>query len=116
MTTPAAFFGDRKTGRFFKRKTPTSGTYLECWARGIAFSHHLATVELNSDQEITEWLMAKGLRPCTEDDWDEYFFQFCREVDWKREKASAKRQRTFEQKLEAAKSKALKNEVPADSH
>jgi len=99
MTTSAAFFGDRKTGRFFKQKTPTSGTYLECWTSSHAFSHRLATIELNSQEEIVEWLKTRGLKQCTEDDWDEFFFQFCREIDSKREKANSRRQKAFDQRF-----------------
>jgi hypothetical protein len=92
---PTIFFANEQRKHFFRQTSPTGGTYLECWVAGKEFAHILSTVELGSREKLKEWVVKKEMKPCTFDVYDSYFFQFCREVEAKRNIKSAERQKRF---------------------
>jgi hypothetical protein len=92
---PTVFFANEQCKQFFRQTSATAGTFLECWVIGKEFAHILSTVELGSRDKLQEWVENKGMVPTTFEVYDSYFFQFCREVEAKRNIKSAERQRRF---------------------
>lgn len=91
------YFSNPEKKQFFKQNSLTGGTYLECWVNGKDFTHILTTVELGTPEKLVVWMNDKNLKAGSSEEYDSHFFQFCREVDAKRNKKNEERQRQFEQ-------------------
>jgi hypothetical protein len=94
---PTIFYANTANRQFFKKTSPTTGTYLECWVSGRAFAHVLITQEYNSPSQLMEWMDSKQLVPSTQGVFDDYFFQLCRELEAKRAIKAECRKHAFDQ-------------------
>lgn len=87
------YFGSPDNRRHFRQNSPTGGIYIECWISGRDFAHIMTTVELGTREKLKGWMETNKLVSSSQETFESYFFQLCREVETKRQLKSWERQK-----------------------